>query len=451
MNGLVMFVVSIFAMYMTHPALALTATLITPLNVIIVRKTGKLAGFYGAVQNDALATANSYSIEVMSSIRSVQSNNGEMYEAETFQEKLRYVLRVIKATVYTENLFRSAQMGLQQCRDFAILIFGLHQVIEGTLTIGSYTAFMTYVKQYESGFTQLSEIWVNIKGTITAMGMFLDLLITQPEISLEGGLEPTTCQGAIEFRDVTFAYQARPEHHTLYRVSFYCPVGSVTALVGESGSGKSTLARLLERYYDPTGGQLLFDGIDYRQLNLRWLRSQISFVEQEPVLFNRPIRENIAYGTMRHKSNAAIEDAAKLASAHAFIEDLSEGYETMPGERAARISGGQKQRIAIARAILRNPKVLLLDEATSALDSENEALVQQAIDNLMVGRTMIIIAHRLSTIKRATKIVVLQKGRVVEMGDKTTNYPCPYIIFLPIKYMFCFDFHALGWAALACG
>lgn len=437
-NGSVQFVVALAAMYWTNPMLALTATVITPVNVVIMKKMGQLAGHYGAVQNDALASASAYAVEVLGSVRTVQSNTGEYFEAESFRAKLNYVLRVIKATVYTENLFRSAQMGLQQLRDFAILIYGLHQVIMGELSIGSYTAFMAYVKQYETGFSQLSDIWVQVKQTVTSLAKFMELLSRPAAISLEGGNEPSVCLGHVQLVNVSFHYKLRADYAVVSEVSFEALPGSIVALVGESGAGKSTIARLLERHYDPSSGQVLLDGHDYRDLNLRWLRTQIGFVEQEPVLFNRPVRENIAYGDLMDTPLAAIQEAARLANAHDFIMDLAEGYDTTPGERAARISGGQKQRIAIARAILRNPKVLLLDEATSALDSENEHVVQQALNNLMIGKTTIIIAHRLSTIVQATKIVVLHQGRVVEQGTHAE------LSSRPASKFFSFMRHQLG-------
>jgi len=229
--------------------------------------------------------------------------------------------------------------------------------------------------------------------------------------------------------NVSFAYAGRPEHRVLVNLNLVANPGDIIALVGESGAGKSTVGRLIQRYYDPSDGRLLLDGEDFRILDVRWLRAQIGFVEQEPVLFDRPIRENIAYGSARHCSFTEVHEAAKLANADGFISELVHGYETHPGERAARISGGQKQRVAIARAIIRQPKILLLDEATSALDSKNEHLVQEALDSLMKGKTTFIIAHRLSTVVRATKILVLEKGVVIEEGshsdlvaDKESRY-----------------------------
>lgn len=192
--------------------------------------------------------------------------------------------------------------------------------------------------------------------------------------------------------------------------------GSVVALVGASGAGKSTVARLIERFYDPQAGSVLLDGVDFRSLDVRWLRQQIGFVEQEPTLFDRSVAENVTYG----KPNATrreVRGACELANAAEFIEELPLGYESAPGEKGVRISGGQKQRLAIARAVLKQPSLLLLDEATSALDSANEAAVQAALDRLMVGRTTVVIAHRLSTVVRASQIIVMRKGEAVERGN----------------------------------
>eukprot|EP00435_Cladocopium_sp_Y103_P006000 s1478_g1.t3 len=253
---------------------------------------------------------------------------------------------------------------------------------------------------------------------ITSTGKFIQLLLRKPDgVTFEGGLQPMKCQGQLLLQNVSFAYSGRPEQQVLTSLTLEANPGDVVALVGESGAGKSTLGRLLLRHYDPTMGAILFDGIDYRQLNLRWLRAHIGFVEQEPVLFDRPMRRNIAYGSAANEQLQEVQQAARRANAHGFIAQLPKGYETHPGERAARISGGQKQRVAIARAIIRNPKLLVLDEATSALDSENEHIVQHALDELMEGRTTFVIAHRLSTVIGATKILVLDKGRVIEEGS----------------------------------
>mmetsp|Transcript_104379 Transcript_104379/g.164716 ORF Transcript_104379/g.164716 Transcript_104379/m.164716 type:complete len:686 (-) Transcript_104379:325-2382(-) len=417
LGAFVKFAGSLVAMYTTHPFLALIATVITPLNTVLVRATGKTVGHYGVVQNHAMAKANATAIEVLGSIRTVHSNCGEEHEYNVFMQKLNYYLRVIKATVYLETVLRFTSYGLSRARNIVVLAVAMHQVIVGELSIGSYTAFAQYVTLYQDGFQNLADIWINFRQTITSTGKFVQLLLRETQIPLEGGRTLETCTGAITLENVFFEYKARPDQRVLKGVSLNVVPGTSVALVGESGAGKSTVGRLLQRYYDPTEGSIKIDGVDFKELNLRWLRSQIGNVEQEPVLFDRPIYENIAYGSARGAALEDIQEAAKMANAHDFIKELQNGYKTDPGERAARISGGQKQRVAIARAIIRNPKVLLLDEATSALDSENEHIVQQALDNLMVGKTTFIIAHRLSTIVHATKIVVLDKGVVIEQGS----------------------------------
>ncbi|XP_045798721.1 ABC transporter B family member 1 [Trifolium pratense] len=231
----------------------------------------------------------------------------------------------------------------------------------------------------------------------------------------ESGLELETVTGLVELKNVDFSYPSRPDVLILNDFSLSVPAGKTIALVGSSGSGKSTVVSLIERFYDPTSGQVMLDGHDIKTLKLKWLRQQIGLVSQEPALFATTIRENILLG--RPDANQVeIEEAARVANAHSFIIKLPDGYETQVGERGLQLSGGQKQRIAIARAMLKNPAILLLDEATSALDSESEKLVQEALDRFMIGRTTLVIAHRLSTIRKADLVAVIQQGSVFEIG-----------------------------------
>jgi ATP-binding cassette subfamily B (MDR/TAP) protein 1 len=235
------------------------------------------------------------------------------------------------------------------------------------------------------------------------------------DASAPGGERPAACAGAVELRGVAFAYPMRPDAPVFQDFSLEVPAGKTVALVGPSGSGKSSVVALVERFYDPQAGAVLLDGVDIRQLNLKWLRAQMGLVSQEPVLFNMSVAENIRYG--RPEASAEeVAAAARSANAHAFIGALPEGYDTRVGEGAMQLSGGQKQRVAIARALLKDPKVLLLDEATSALDAESERVVQEALDRLMVGRTTIVVAHRLSTVRGADAIAVVSQGRIVEQG-----------------------------------
>lgn len=407
---------SLFAMYGTHWKLALIATCISPLNWWFVRKTGSTVGKYGIVQNKAMAAANAQAVETLGAIHTVQSNVAETKEIETSARNFNFFLRIIKFTVYSETVLRFTDRGLSQIRDFVVLAYGMHQVIEGNLTIGSYTAFATYVSLYEAGFSTLANLWINIKSTITSSGRFLQLLQRVPDIHPDRGEKPLTCTGELVLENVEFAYPAREDAPVLCGVQIVAKPGTMTALVGESGAGKSTIGRLIERFYDPTGGRILLDGMDYRTLNVRWLRQQIGFVAQEPVLFDRSIRDNLTYGLRCEVTDAEVEQAAKVAHAHDFIMGFPEEYHTKPGEKGVRISGGQKQRIAIARAVIKNPRLLLLDEATSALDSATEHMVQAALEALMAGRTTVVIAHRLSTVVRADQIIVLAKGVIAERG-----------------------------------
>ena len=234
----------------------------------------------------------------------------------------------------------------------------------------------------------------------------------------EEGLKPAAVAGDIEVRDVKFAYPSATEHYVCKGYSLTIAAGQTVALCGPSGSGKSTIIALLERFYDPQEGAILLDGVDIKTLNVKWLRSQLGLVGQEPVLFQGTVAENIGYGK-EGCSQAEIEEAAKMANAHQFItQNLSDGYKSDVGIRGGKLSGGQKQRVAIARAIIKKPAILLLDEATSALDNESERIVQAALDEIMTKqkRTTIVIAHRLSTIRTAAKIAVVKEGIIEEQG-----------------------------------
>ena len=242
-----------------------------------------------------------------------------------------------------------------------------------------------------------------------------ELMVQEKEITGKvNGMTPMQCEGNIEFQDVRFSYPTRKDTEILRGFSSKVSKGQTLALVGHSGCGKSTTISLVDRLYTATGGNIYLDGIEIRKLDISWLRRQIGYVGQEPVVFARSIKENIAYGV--EVTEEQIIEAAKKANAHDFITALPDGYNTYVGERGSQLSGGQKQRIAIARALVRDPTILLLDEATSALDSEAEKVVQEAINEARKGRTTIVIAHRLSTIKDADIISVVDRGQILETG-----------------------------------
>ena len=254
-----------------------------------------------------------------------------------------------------------------------------------------------------------------------AAGRVLAIINRIPPIDAfsEEGLRPTACRGEVQVTDVVFAYPTAVDHTVCREFSLHIPAGTSMALCGASGSGKSTLIQLLERFYDPLSGSITLDGVDIKSLNVRWLRSQLGLVGQEPVLFQGTVGQNIAFGKSTPATQEEIEKAARAANAHTFItENLQNGYDTEVGQSGGKLSGGQKQRVAIARALIKQPSILLLDEATSALDNQSEAVVQTAIDDVMRTQklTTVIIAHRLSTIRNADAIAVLNEGKVIEQG-----------------------------------
>ncbi|KAG0537981.1 hypothetical protein BDA96_03G196100 [Sorghum bicolor] len=269
-----------------------------------------------------------------------------------------------------------------------------------------------------SGISRTSAVGSDSTKANDAAASVFEILDRESKIdySCEDGITITSVRGEIGFQNVCFKYPSRPNVQIFKDLSLNIPYGKTVALVGESGSGKSTAIALLERFYDPDSGKILFDDVELQTLKVSWLRQQVGLVSQEPVLFNDTIRSNIAYGKQGEASEEEIVAAAEAANAHQFISALPDGYNTIVGERGIQLSGGQKQRVAIARAIIKDPKVLLLDEATSALDAESERVVQEALDHVMVGRTTVVVAHRLSTIRGADIIAVFKNGAVAEKG-----------------------------------
>jgi ATP-binding cassette, subfamily B, bacterial MsbA len=354
--------------------------------------------------------------ESVSGMRLVKSFRAEPYEERRFIEaSARYSREMVKLSNHallsqpiTETLGTAVAVGL--------LWIGARQVlIAGTLQASQLIVFLSVVMRLLQPLKQLTQLWTTAAASSAAADRVFSILDETAETALDRGTRTVDgLRDSVVFDQVSFAYS--PEDPVLTDVSFAARRGEVVALVGPSGAGKSTLVDLIPRFYEPTAGRIVLDGVDAREISLRSLRSLTGIVSQDTVLFNDTVRNNIAYGAEGAYSDDQIQAAAKAANAHGFISELEHGYGTMLGERGTRLSGGQRQRIAIARALLVDPPILILDEATSALDTESERLVQEAIDRLLAGRTVFVIAHRLSTVRHADLILVLERGRVVERG-----------------------------------
>jgi subfamily B ATP-binding cassette protein MsbA len=296
----------------------------------------------------------------------------------------------------------------------AVMWYGGRQVIDGSVTPGDLFAFVLFAGILIGPFSSGARVFAQVKEAQGAMQRVFEILDVEPDIhDLPGAHVFSSVEGAVRFDDVSFSYD--PRHPVLSHVSFEAHPGEVIALVGPTGAGKTTVINLLHRFYDPTAGRITVDGKDLRQANVESWYRQLALVPQETILFGGTILDNIRYGNP-DADDPAVQEAATAAHAHEFITGLPDGYRTVVGEKGVNLSGGQRQRIAIARAILKDPRILLLDEATSSLDTESERLVQDALERLMRGRTTFVVAHRLSTIQRADRILVLDKGMLVEEG-----------------------------------
>jgi subfamily B ATP-binding cassette protein MsbA len=395
--------------------LALFCFISAPLIVYPLVRLGQRVRRTTRLSQEALEQMSHISAEAFTGHRIVKAFGSESKEAERFGRAAYYLFRTnMKVTAALSSLPPLMELigGVAMAGG---LWYGSREIAAGELTVGEFTMFITALFLMYGPAKKLSRVNANLQQATAASERIFEMLDTHTEVPEKpgaGALEPF--RRAIEFRDVAFGYE---ELHTrtLRGVTFSVQAGQMIAIVGRSGAGKTTLVNLLPRFYDVGAGSILIDGVDVRDVTLASLRQQIGIVTQETVLFDETVANNIAYG-VPGASRGEIEAAARAAHAHEFIGALQHGYETVIGERGQRLSGGQRQRLAIARALLKNAPILVLDEATSALDTEAELLVQEALANLMMNRTSFVIAHRLSTIQRADAIVVLERGRVVEMG-----------------------------------
>jgi ATP-binding cassette, subfamily B, bacterial len=341
----------------------------------------------------------------------------EPFEAERFRKQSED-LRELEIRQRMVGRWFFMVIGLFQSVGPALVyLYGGWLVIQGEISIGTVVAFVAYLRQLYGPVSELANVHVDIMSSLALFERLFHYLDLTPDIKEPpNAIVPPPARGEIAFEQVSFGYVAG--RLALDNVSFVAKPGQLVALVGPSGAGKTTVTYLVPRFYDPTDGAVRVDGHDVRELSLAWLRSQIGIVTQETYLFHATVNDNLRYARP-DATDGEIVAACKAANIHDFIADLPDGYETMVGERGYRLSGGEKQRLAIARVLLKNPRILLLDEATSSLDSRSEALIQEALTPLMAGRTSLVIAHRLSTILAADMILVLDRGRLVEQGTHT--------------------------------
>lgn len=394
--------------------MAIIAFVVVPVAFFPIIKLGRRIRKVSTGTQEAVADMNSFLHETFAGNRIVKAFGQEDYEKKRFFKKshklFRFEMKKVKAQALSSPV-------MEICGGLGIAFivwYGGRGVIQGTSTTGTFFSFLTAVFLLYEPFKKLTKLNNAVQEGLAAVDRVFDIIETQSDIVEKADARDILPGNhLIVFDRVSFRYE---QTNVLDGISITARPGEVIALVGMSGGGKSTLVNLIPRFYDVTGGRILMDGLDIRDAKLSSLRKQIAMVTQDAILFNESIRDNIAYGN-HQATDEEIRDAAKAAFAYDFVQRLPQGFDTTIGELGSRLSGGEKQRICIARALLKNAPILLLDEATSALDAEAEKVVQQALENLMKGRTTFVIAHRLSTITYADRIIVLSKGQIVEEGS----------------------------------
>lgn len=418
LRGILTLLVGLGLIFYISTKLAFIMLSVIPVIIVIALVFSKRIRKMARTTQDQLADSGTIVQETLQGISNVKAFANEEYEINRYTGSIN---NVVKSAI-KNGQFRGYFISFMLFSVFGAIVlvvwFGANMMQAGTLSFGDLTAFVVYTAFVGGTMAGFADLYSQLQKTLGATQRVRGILKEVPEdvaTKNEPINEKYRLTGKVSMQNVAFTYPSRPEIQVLKGVTIDAQAGEQIAIVGPSGAGKSTLSALLLRFYEPESGQLLFDGIDATSIPITQLRKQMALVPQDVLLFGGTIFENIAYG----KPGATLEEvkeAARKANAHDFISSFPEQYETVVGERGIKLSGGQRQRIAIARAILKDPAILILDEATSSLDSESEASVQDALNNLMKGRTSFVIAHRLSTIRNADKIIVLENGKVKESG-----------------------------------
>lgn len=408
----------IIALYVTSPKMTVMLCTALPVMMFIGTSLGSgLRNISKSAQHMA-AMATGRANEVLANFTTVRSFANEDFEVDEYGKLVERSCHLNQRLGVGIGLFQGLSNLSLNGVVLSVIYVGGYLVSVNEINAGQLMAFLVSAQMIQKSMTSLSMLFGSgVRGMSAGYRVF-EYLHMQPRVDIHAGkiLSDKELTGKISFRNVTFTYPLRPRQPVLKNIDLEIRPNTTLALVGPSGGGKSTIASLVERFYDVRRGSIKLDGYDIRKLNPSWLRGKVlGFISQEPVLFSGTIRDNIRYGKL-DASDEEVVAAARMSNAHEFIKKFPKGYDTKVGERGASLSGGQKQRIAIARALLRNPTVLILDEATSALDASSEQLVQQALNRVMKGRTVIVIAHRLSTIKNAEQIVLIKQGKIFERG-----------------------------------
>ncbi len=410
------FVGALILIILTDWRLTLFMLALVPMVVIVAILFGRRLRKLSSAVQDQLADATTVLEESIGGVRVVQSFTREDYEIGRYRSSIERTFELARQRIRISATFGPVASFMGFSAVIAVFWFGGQQVLNGTLTSGQLTMFLILTLTIAGSIGQFSGLWTSLQEALGATKRIFEIIDTAPDITDRPDAGPLPrIDGYIVLDRVSFAYKDNQDQHVLRGVSLEVKPGEVLALVGPSGAGKTTLVNLIPRFFDPQNGGVCIDGQDIRSVQVKSLREQIGLVPQDTLLFGGTVRENIVYGKLDATEDEMME-AARAANAHDFITQLPKGYDTIVGERGVKLSGGQRQRIAIARAILKDPRILLLDEATSSLDSESEGLVQEALERLMQGRTSVVIAHRLSTVHHADRIAVLDRGQLVELG-----------------------------------